>query len=116
MMYIRTDDLVGNSFVSYLEKTGKRVLSLQKIENFAKSIVIDLRSKGIESTLLLSRDKTYAFFYEYSDWFSYVESDGLVILNDNISVEDLIERFSGYLSLEVLLAFRNEENIKALLE
>lgn len=116
MMYIEIDDLVGNAFVSYLEKTGKRVLSIYKIEEFGKNIVRDLKSKGTESMLLLSRDMTYSFFYEYADWFVYVERESLVILKDNISVKQLIKKFSGYLSLEVLLAFRNEENIKVLLE
>ena len=116
MMYIEMDDLVGNAFVSYLEKTGKRVLSLYKIEKFGSNIVKNLGAKGTKSMLLLSRDRTNAFFYEYSDWFIYVESDGLVILKDNISVAQLLKKFSGYLSLEVLLAFRDEENIKILLE
>ena len=116
MMYIEIDDLVGNAFVSYLEKTGKRVLSLYKIENFGNNIVRDLESKGTESMLLLSRDRTHSFFYEYSDWFVYLERESLVILKNNISVEQLIKKFSGYLSLEVLLAFRNEENIKVLLQ
>ena len=105
MMYIELEDLVG-----------KRVLSLQKIEKYGSNIVRDLKNKGTESTLLLSRDRTNDFFYKYSDWFTYVESEGLVILKDNISVAQLIKKFSGYLSLEVLLAFRDEENIKTLLE
>ena len=48
--------------------------------------------------------------------FLFIEKDGMIILKEDISVKDLIQRFSGYLSLEVLRAFRNEENIKILLE
>ncbi len=116
MIYIEIDDLVGNAFVSYLEKTGKRVLPIQKIESFGNNIVSELNNNGISSTLLLSRDKTYAFFYEYSDMFLFIEKDGMIILKEDISVKDLIQKFSGYLSLKVLRAFRNEENIKILLE
>lgn len=116
MIYIGMDDLVGNAFVSYLERTGKRELSIKKIECFGNNIVSELNNNGISSTLLLSRDKTYAFFYEYSDMFLFIEKDGMIILKEDISVKDLIQRFSGYLSLEVLRAFRNEENIKILLE
>ena len=116
MIYIRIEELVGNAFVSYLEKTGNRKLSIKKIECFGNNIVSELNNNGISSTLLLSRDKTYAFFYEYSDMFLFIEKDGMIILKEDIYVEDLIQRFSGYLSLEVLCAFRNEENIKKLIE
>mgnify|MGYP004517387311 FL=1 len=114
MIYIRIEELVGNAFVGYLKRTEKRELSLQKIENFGNNVIRELNRKGIKSALLLSRDKTYNFFKEYSDMFLFREEDGMIILNENISVKDLIENFSGYLSLEVLYAFRNEENIKTL--
>ena len=116
MIYFDIADLVGNAFISYFEKTGKRILTLRKIEKFGSNIVKDLNSKGICAALSLSRNGTYAFFNEYSDWFIYVESEGLVILKDNVSVDQLITKFLGCLSVETLLAFLNEENIKVLLE
>ena len=99
-----------------LRKNRKTGIVTKKIECFGNNIVSELNNNGISSTLLLSRDKTYAFFYEYSDMFLFIEKDGMIILKEDISVKDLIQRFSGYLSLEVLRAFRNGENIKILLE
>ena len=47
MIYIGMDDLVGNAFVSYLERTGKRELSIKKIECFGNncSVTIDVKQK-----------------------------------------------------------------------
>ena len=39
MMYIEIDDLVGNAFIPYLQQTGKRTLSLKKINEFATKVV-----------------------------------------------------------------------------
>ena len=46
MMYIEIDDLVGNSFASYLEQTGNRILELRKIEQFGCKIVEQLESEN----------------------------------------------------------------------
>lgn len=118
MRYIEIDDLVGNAFIPYLEKTGSYILPMRKIDNYGKKVVDYLNMNGIQTCLRLSRDLTNEFFYRYSDLFNLDESgkENLVILKENITTKDLIEKFSGYLSLPVMLAFRNEENIKVLFE
>lgn len=117
-MYIEIDDLVGNAFIPYLQQTGKRILSLKKINAFGEKVVKYLNEKEEKAACLrLSRDRTNDFFYEYADLFKLVENgdENLVVLvNDDITATDLIHKFSGYLSLPVLLAFRNEENTKVL--
>lgn len=117
MMYIDMEDLVGNSFISYLEQTGNRILELGKIEQFGDKVVEQLEKEGEHPYLKLSRNITNEFFYKYADWFTLTEDNNkmLVVLKKDVSVKDLIEKFSGYLSLKVLLAFRNPENIKVLL-
>lgn len=54
MMYIEMEDLVGNSFVSYLEQTGKRILELEKIEQFGDKVVKQLEKEG-EHPYLIKR-------------------------------------------------------------
>ncbi len=118
-MYIEIDDLIGNAFIPYLEKTGKRTLPLSKINEFGSKIVNYLNKNGENACLRLSRDITNIFFYEYSDLFKLVENgkeDVVVLVDNNITPNDLIHKFSGYLSLSVLLAFRNSENTKILFE
>lgn len=119
MMYIEIDDLIGNAFISYLEKTGKRTLALRKINEFGLKVINYLNENGENACLRLSRDLTNSFFYEYSDLFKLVENgkeDIIVLVNNDITPNELIHRFSGYLSLPVLLAFRNSENTKILFE
>ncbi len=119
-MYIEIDDLIGNAFIPYLEKTGNRMLSLKKINMFGTKVINYLNENGEDACLRLSRDLTNSFFYEYSDLFLLVENENekenVVILANNITSKDLIRKFSGYLSLPVLLAFRNSENTKVLFE
>lgn len=117
MMYIEMEDLVGNCFISYLEQTGNRILELEKIEQFGNKVAKQLEEEGEHPYLRLSRDITNEFFYKYADWFTLSENDNktLVVLNKDVSVKDLIKKFSGCLSLNVLVAFRNPENIKVLL-
>ena len=118
MIYIEIDDLVGNAFIPYLEKTGRHSLSLIKIDNYGKKVVDYLNKNGIRACLRVSRDLTNEFFYEYSDLFELDESgkEDVVILKKDITTRDLIKKFSGYLSVPVVLAFRKEENIKVLFE
>jgi len=118
MIYIEIDDLVGNAFIPYLENTGSRILSLRKIENYGSKVVNCLNKNGIQACLRLSRDLTNEFFYEYSDLFELDESgnENVVILKENITRRDLIRKFSSYLTVQVIVAFRKEENIKVLFE
>lgn len=117
-MRIEIDDIIGNAFVSYLQETGKRTLTNEKIKKFALSVVNYLCENGKYAYLDLSENLTNEFFCEYEDWFKSIEDENgrLVVLNNEITVEKLVTEFSEYLSLDVLLAFRNPENIKVLLE
>lgn len=117
-MYIEIDDLIGNAFIPYLEKTGNRMLSLKKINMFGTKVINYLNENGEDACLRLSRDLTNSFFYEYSHLFLLVENEkeNVVILANDITSKDLIRKFSGYLSLPVLLAFRDSENTKVLFE
>lgn len=110
------EDLVGNAFIPYLERTEKRTLSLKKIEDFGRKVVSSLNEEGIRAYLIFSRDLTSEFFDNYSEYFTLDEENNTVSLQEEISKEKLIEKFSGYVSLEVLVAYRKEENIKELLK
>ena len=53
-----------------------------------------------------------------NDLFELDESgnENVVILKENITRRDLIRKFSSYLTVKVIVAFRKEENIKVLFE
>jgi len=66
--------------------------------------------------LILSRDRTDALFRNYSDFFFESDHNGQrgISLQEGKSIEDLIQRFRGYLSLDLLLAFVDERSIEVL--
>lgn len=118
-MYIEIDDLIGNAFIPYLEQTSKRILSLKKINEYGKKVIEYLNKRGEHTCLRLSRDSTNSFFYEYSDLFKLIENEKenvVALVNNNVTTTDLVRKFSGYLSLPVIMAFRALENTKVLFE
>ncbi len=112
MFNIYIDDLVGNAFIPCLERTGERTLSLSKIESYGGKVVNSLKKEGLEGRLVLSRDYTKEFFFNYSDWFTL--NDDKITVSSEISADDLVKRFSGVIALAVLKELRKEENIKVL--
>ena len=112
MYRLYIEDLVGNAFIPYLERTGERTLSIGKIEAYGNKVVDSLRKEGVKAQLVLGRDYTNEFLFKYSDCFKLKEHE--ITLSTHVSVDDLINRFSGYLAIAVLQQLRKEENIKAL--
>lgn len=108
--------LIPNAFIAYMERTGKRTLSMLSIDSFGKKVLEQLIREGEDVRLDY---KSKEFFYEYSHIFrlTKVNKKEVVELTDEkITKEDLIEKFSGYVPLKILVALRDEENIKSLIE
>ena len=114
MIIIEIDDLVGNAFANYLKETGRRKLSLEKIEKYGDKVAESLRRKGNPVKLVLSRTRTRNFFREYFNIFDYDEDSGIVTLDYRIRVKDLTNEFCGTLNLKLLKEFQNKENINCL--
>lgn len=118
MRHIEIDDLIGNAFIAYLSEIENSYLSLKKIENYGLAVVNSLKKTGEIFYLRLCRDLTDDFFY-YSEDFKKVDTLGetlVFITSTDVTKEFLIKKFCGYLSLDVLLAFRDPENTKVLFE
>lgn len=114
MMYIEFGELVGNAFVNYLSKTGKHVLSLNTIYDYGLSVTRTLNEEGINAHILFTRSWIDNFFNKFS-YFTLVESDHLVVLNNKITIDELVRTFSIHLNPHKLLAFIKEENVNVLL-
>lgn len=118
MIRIYIEDLVANAFIAYLSKSNPknfgRKLSLNKIEKFGNEVVYNLRLKGIYANLILSRDLTNVFFEKYYNWFR-LDDDDMVILDDYVSIDDLIDNFTGYLNIDLLVEFGKRKNYKILM-
>ncbi|MBR6253390.1 MAG: hypothetical protein IKR04_06115 [Clostridia bacterium] len=119
MIRIYIEDLVANAFIAYLSnsnpKNFDRKLKLKQIEKFGNEVVYNLRLKGKFATLILSRDLTYDFFQKYYDWYR-LQDDDTVVLDDHVTLDDLIDNFTGYLSTDLLVEFGKRKNYKLLFE
>jgi hypothetical protein len=114
--YIGIEDLAANALIEVFKKHNKRFLSYDVIEKYGAKVVQLLIEKEEKAVLILSRDNTNALFRNYSEYFKEVEQDnkiGIALAEDK-SIDDLIERFRGYLSLSVLLAFVDKCSVSLL--
>lgn len=71
-----------------------------------------LAEKGEKATLLLSRNHTDIMFRDCSDFFKE-EKQGIRLKTDK-NREALIDRFMGYLLIDILLALMDERSVKEL--
>lgn len=114
--YIGIEDLAANALIAVLAKSKRRFLSYSEIEDYGSRVVQILTEKGETATLILSRESTNALFRNYSDYFEERNQDAEtgIYLKDEKTIDDLIDKFRGYLSLDVLLAFVDKRSVEAL--
>jgi len=110
MFYIDSVDLIGNAFAIYVDKTSKRTLSLAALENYGNAIVKELKKFNLNYHLLFEKEDINFFLEKHSNWFSYKENDNTIVLNTNISADNLYNTFAVDLSIEELLSFSNTYN------
>jgi hypothetical protein len=109
MFYIKLEDLAANAFIQSLKINNTRFLTFMEIESYGKKVIKHLQEHGKDAILILSRNDTNMMFQEYNDFFEEHEENGRkgIQLKTNITLDDLIQQFHGYLPLDVLYAFIN---------
>ncbi len=115
-VYIGIEDLVANAFIELVDNSKKKEIMLSQINDYGAKVVKLLLAEGKKAVLILSEEKTHVFLHDYSDYFelfSTDEGEGLR-LKQGITVDQLWEKFRGYLSFDVMMAFMNEQSVKAL--
>jgi len=115
-IYIGIEDLVANALIEIAEKSGKREVLFKDLNNYGADVVKLLNEKNEQAVLILSKERTNEFLHDYSDYFELF-STGLaegIRLKKDVTVRELWEKFRGYLSIDVMLAFMNERSIHAL--
>ena len=113
--YIVIEDLVANALIENLKRDRtSRFITYRDIEKYGAKVIELLNEKNEKAVLILSRQGTNAMLRDYSQYFEEKEVNGLkgIELRSNISEEELINRFRGYLPLEILLAFVNAGSIQ----
>ena len=120
---IGIEDLAANALIE-ISKVDKELnqkklfLTYSKIEKYGVAVTEILNTQGNKAVLTLSRENTNNFFKLYSEFFIEDEKEGEkgILLSSKKEIEDLIENFRGYLSLDLLDAFISEKSIKVLKE
>ena len=114
--YIGIEDLAANALIEILSKTEKRYVTYAELEGYGAEVVSILTSQGEKAILVLSRESTNNMLRNYSDIFEEenTESGLAIALKENVTVDDLIDKFRGYLAWDVLLAFVNKKSLAKL--
>lgn len=118
MLFINITDVVANAFIHVLETTpSKKFLSYVEIKQYGINVVQFLHDKGKPAILMCSRDDVTIMLHDYEEFFEkHTEEDGTpgIKLCDGKTIEDLIHTFQGYLALDALFAFLDEDVAKVL--
>ena len=113
MFHIGLEDLAANAFIALLQEDEKcNFITYDELELYGEQAVKVLAEKGEKATLLLSRNHTNAIFRDCSDFFEE-EKQGIRLKADK-NRKALIDRFRGYLPIDVLLALMDEQSVKTL--
>ena len=114
--YIGIEDLAANALIEVLRRSQKKFLTYKEIENYGSKVVELLNEKDEKAVLILSRESTNALFRNYSDFFveRNVGGEMGIELREEVTLENLITQFRGYLALDVLMAFVNDNSVQAL--
>ena len=117
-LHIEIEDLVANAFINVLPKdNNKRFISYKEIEYYGDKVVEYLKNEKEEkASFNLSRATTNEMYHKYADYFEEQIKDGYygVHLKDEIERQELIEKFCGYLNLDVLLALYDKNNLSTI--
>lgn len=109
--YIGMDDIIANAFIESMRENGNRFLTYKQINDYGDKVADLIRE---DSDVFVDKSNTSSVLMDYSDFFAEQTIDGEigVELKREKSVSNLINQFRGYLPLDVLRAFADEEITK----
>ena len=111
-VYIELDELAANALIA-VQKSGRRFVSYRAMEEYGLCVADILREKGIRMILSLSRDRTERVLQDKSELFKeeIVGGERGISLREGKSRDDLIDKYTGYLLVDILLAFQDEQAV-----
>jgi len=115
--FIGMEDVVANALIELIDSKGCRRVNTKQIMEYGVLIVRYLMKNGEQAVLLISRDYTSEFIYNYSDFFeiSVQGNDEYISLKDSKTVEDLRACFRACISPDYLEAFISEQSLAVLI-
>ncbi len=115
-IYIGIEDLAANALIELVEKSERREVLFKQLDEYGAKVIKYLNDKQEQAVLVLSKERTNEFLHDYSYYFELFTNgmDEGIRLKEGISVSQLWEKFRGYLSVDVMLAFMDHVSISAL--
>lgn len=115
--YIDMEDLVANALIELMKHgdSGRKV-SLQMISDYGTAIAEFLTNEGQNAILLLTKQSTYEFVYDYAEFFSIEVYDGTeyIELKNGVTMDDLRRHFRKNLTVDFAKALTRRESLTAL--
>ena len=115
--YIEIEDLVVSAFVELLKyKDDSKKISLQTLAEYGAVIVRLLTKSGQDAILLLSKESTYEFVHDYSEYFMIKIYDNVefIELKDNVTIEQLRNQFRKNLTVDLAKALTEKDSLEVL--
>lgn len=115
-IYIGIEDLVANALIELVERSEKKEVLFKQLDEYGARVVKYLNDKQEQAVLILSKERTDEFLHDYSDYFELFSTrlDEGIRLKEGIQVKQLWGKFRGYLSIDVMRAFMDENSVRAL--
>ena len=114
---IQLEDLLANAFIEKLKlDNSDRFISYKEIDHYSEEMMKSIHEKGENVELYLSRDNTNNVLKEYCNYFR--ETVDGIILKSDITIDDLINNFRGYLCLFLMkeyISIYNKIKVKDIL-
>lgn len=111
-------DLVANALIELVDNDeNNREVTYEQLNDYGAIVIETLNAKNEDAVLIISKERTKAFFHDYSDFFEVrmnAERQKCIALREGKTTNELRELFRGYLSLDMLLAFISEHSLQAL--
>lgn len=115
-IYIGIEDLVANAIIELVEKSQRNEVLFSEINRYGAKVVKILSKEENQAVLILSKERTTAFLNDYSDFFELYTNgtEEGVRLKESVSVDQLWEKFRGYLPINVMKAFTDAQSVAEL--
>lgn len=111
-------DLVANALIELVDNDeNNREVTYKQLNEYGALVIETLNARNEEAVLIISKERTRAFLYDYSDFFEVrvnAANEKCIALREGKTTDQLKDLFRGYLSLDMLLAFISEYTVQAL--
>lgn len=98
--FIGFEVLVANALIHEMESSDKREISVARAQEYAQKVSKNLDQADVRHVIVYGGNR----FQDCERYFAPNDANGVFVVNDGVSYEDLRDTYRGILSYEVLKA------------